>query len=119
MSYKKRIEKYTKRIFTKEVLKESAIEVKESTAGRYESGIGQNTDKRDKTAEQIYYAFRNKGLTQREAEVARLACSGRSNKEIAEELVISETTVKKHMQHIFEKLEIGSREELQEYVNNG
>lgn len=96
----------------KEVLKESAIEVKESTAGRYESGIGQNTDKRDKTAEQIYYAFRNKGLTQREAEVARLACSGRSNKEIAEELVISETTVKKHMQHIFEKLEIGSREEL-------
>ena len=94
----------------KEVLKESAIEVKESTAGRYESG--QNTDKRDKTAEQIYYAFRNKGLTQREAEVARLACSGRSNKEIAEELVISETTVKKHMQHIFEKLEIGSREEL-------
>ena len=96
----------------KEVLKESAIEVKESTAGRYESGIGQNTDKRDKTAEQIYYAFRNKGLTRREAEVARLACSGRSNKEIAEELVISETTVKKHMQHIFEKLEIGSREEL-------
>ena len=96
----------------KEVLNESAIEVKESTAGRYESGIGQNTDKRDKTAEQTYYAFRNKGLTPREAEVARLACSGRSNKEIAEELVISETTVKKHMQHIFEKLEIGSREEL-------
>lgn len=44
--------------------------------------------------------------------VLRLACSGRSNKEIAEELVISETTVKKYMQHIFEKLEIGSREEL-------
>ncbi|MBO6142170.1 MAG: helix-turn-helix transcriptional regulator [Lachnospira sp.] len=65
-----------------------------------------------KAAEQIYYEFRNKGLTPREAEVARLACSGRSNKEIAEELVISETTVKKHMQHIFEKLEIGSREEL-------
>lgn len=96
----------------KEVLKESAIEVKESAVGGYESGTGQNADKRDKTAEQIYYAFRNKGLTQREAEVARLACSGRSNKEIAEELVISETTVKKHMQHIFEKLEIGSREEL-------
>lgn len=96
----------------KGVLKESAIAVKESAAGGYESGTGQNADKRDKTAEQIYYAFRNKGLTQREAEVARLACSGRSNKEIAEELVISETTVKKHMQHIFEKLEIGSREEL-------
>ena len=93
-------------------LKESAIAVKESAAGGYESDTGQNTDKRDKTAEQIYYAFRNKGLTQREAEVERLACSGRSNKEIAEELVISETTVKKHMQHIFEKLEIGSREEL-------
>ena len=52
----------------KEVLKENAIEVKESAVSGYESGTGQNADKRDKTAEQIYYAFRNKGLPQREAD---------------------------------------------------
>lgn len=64
------------------------------------------------SAEQLYYLFRAKGLTQREAEVARLAYSNISNREIAEQLFISETTVKKHMSHIFEKLEISSREEL-------
>ena len=64
------------------------------------------------SAEQRYYLFRAKGLTQREAEVARLACNNLSNREIAEQLYISETTVKKHMSHIFEKLGIASREEL-------
>lgn len=65
------------------------------------------------SAEQRYFMFRSKGLTQREAEVARLACNRLSNREIAEQLYISETTVKKHMTHIFEKLEITSREELE------
>jgi len=62
--------------------------------------------------ERVYYRFRALGLTQREAEVARLSLCGRSNREIAEELFISELTVKKHMQHIFEKLGVSKREDL-------
>lgn len=64
------------------------------------------------TASELYYKLRELGLTQREAEVANHICKGMSNGEIAEELCISETTVKKHVSHIFEKLEISKREEL-------
>ena len=51
-------------------------------------------------------------LTRQEKTVAELAGRGLSNREIGEELCISETTVKKHLSNIFEKLEISSRKEL-------
>jgi DNA-binding NarL/FixJ family response regulator len=43
-------------------------------------------------------------LTPREREVARLVAVGRSNREIAEELVVSERTAANHVQHVLEKL---------------
>ncbi len=49
------------------------------------------------------------GLTARELEVLRLAARGRSNREIAAELVISEHTVARHLQNIFAKLGTSSR----------
>ena len=49
------------------------------------------------------------GLTPRELDVLRLVASGRSNKQIAAELVISEHTVARHMQNIFVKLDVSSR----------
>jgi DNA-binding NarL/FixJ family response regulator len=49
------------------------------------------------------------GLTAREAEVLRLVAAGRSNRQIAAELVISEHTVARHMQNIFAKLGVSSR----------
>jgi DNA-binding CsgD family transcriptional regulator len=49
------------------------------------------------------------GLTPREAEVLRLVAAGRSNREIAAELVISEHTVARHIQNIFAKLGVSSR----------
>lgn len=51
-------------------------------------------------------------LTKREKQVAELIKRGCSNREIGEELYISETTVKKHVSHIFEKLGIESRKDL-------
>lgn len=54
-------------------------------------------------------------LTPREQEVLDLISEGKSNKEIAEELVISYHTVKKHVSNILSKLHLQSRRELQVY----
>ena len=48
-------------------------------------------------------------LTPREIEILRLVAAGRTNREIAKELVISLTTVKTHMQRIIPKLEASDR----------
>ena len=50
-------------------------------------------------------------LTRRELEVLRLLSDGNSNKEIAAKLFISESTVKLHVNSLFEKLEVTSRTE--------
>mgnify|MGYP005819211671 CR=1 FL=1 len=49
------------------------------------------------------------GLTARELEVLRLIASGKSNRAIAAELVISEKTVARHVSNIFAKLDLSSR----------
>ncbi len=48
-------------------------------------------------------------LSEREREVFRLMARGLSNAEIGEELYISETTVKTHVTHILQKLELRDR----------
>ena len=49
------------------------------------------------------------GLTARELDVLRLVASGRSNRDIAAALVISEHTVARHLQNIYAKLGVSSR----------
>jgi DNA-binding NarL/FixJ family response regulator len=49
------------------------------------------------------------GLSTREIEVLELVAHGTSNKEIAKQLWVSETTVKSHMLHIFDKLDVTDR----------
>jgi DNA-binding CsgD family transcriptional regulator len=50
-------------------------------------------------------------LTRRETEVLRLMCEGTSNAGIGEQLFISETTVKSHVQQILRKLQVANRTE--------
>ena len=48
-------------------------------------------------------------LSARELEVLRLVAAGHSNARIAGELFISEATVKTHLLHVFEKLDVAGR----------
>lgn len=49
------------------------------------------------------------GLTSRQVEVLALVAAGRTNREIAEELFVSEHTVRRHLQNIFAKVGVTSR----------
>jgi DNA-binding NarL/FixJ family response regulator len=48
-------------------------------------------------------------LTAREREVLALMADGRTNRQIAEQLVLSDKTVKRHLSNIFDKLGVNSR----------
>lgn len=52
------------------------------------------------------------GLTPQERAVARLACAGKSNKQIARELVLSSKTIGFHLGNVYAKLGVHSRSEL-------
>lgn len=49
------------------------------------------------------------GLTAREIEVLRLVAEGRTNREIAKALTLSDHTVRRHLQNIFNKIGVSSR----------
>lgn len=83
--------------------------------------VEENAGKEDVLSEElleqrVFYLFRSKGLTDREAEIARLISQELSNREIAGKLYISEATVKKHITHILEKLELDGREAIIELI---
>ena len=55
-------------------------------------------------------------LSVREREIVALIARGESNKGIARQLDIAETTVKVHVQHIFRKLQLASRVQVALYA---
>ncbi len=55
-------------------------------------------------------------LTPREREVLKLIAEGKTNREIADELVLSLSTVQTHRLHIMEKLNLHNRTELVKYA---
>ena len=56
-------------------------------------------------------------MTERETEVFMMLAEGRSAVRIAEELYLSKGTVNIHVQHIYKKLDIHSRQELLDIVS--
>jgi DNA-binding NarL/FixJ family response regulator len=49
------------------------------------------------------------GLSAREIQVLRLVAAGKTNRQIASDLFISERTVERHLSNIFNKLDLTSR----------
>lgn len=57
----------------------------------------------------LLYSLQSKGLTTREAEVIRYVALGRSNRDAATALGISERTIGKHLERAFKKLGVANR----------
>lgn len=62
------------------------------------------------------YKEEKRVLTVRELEIVQLIAKGRKNKEIAEELFLSEKTVKNHLTNIFKKLKLNDRTQVLIYA---
>jgi DNA-binding NarL/FixJ family response regulator len=58
------------------------------------------------------------GLSSREIEVLRLVAAGRSNQQIADELVISLNTVRRHVSNVFDKTGVANRTEASVYARD-
>lgn len=65
---------------------------------------------------ELDYQVRHHKLTRRETEVLKLITLGSLNKEIADELCISEKTVKNHVSNIFKKIEVSDRTQAAVYA---
>ncbi|MBR3816969.1 MAG: hypothetical protein IKJ27_09610 [Clostridia bacterium] len=74
------------------------------------------------TAQQLERAAeiisRNEKLTSREEEVLKLTLMGQKRKAVADELCVSENTVKTHLSHIFAKAGVSSKKELLEKISS-
>jgi len=55
-------------------------------------------------------------ISGREREVLQLVCQGATNREIAERLIVSEHTVKVHLRHILNKLNLRNRQQVAAYA---
>ena len=86
----------------------SALELEAAAAVFRELGAAPDLARLEEVARQAV-ARAPDGLTARELEVLRLVASGRTNRQIAQTLVISEHTVARHLQNIFAKLGLSSR----------
>jgi DNA-binding CsgD family transcriptional regulator len=69
-----------------------------------------------RTPEQTSTTAHPPALTRREREVAKLVARGLTNRQIAEELVLSERTVENHVSNILKKLKLSSRSEVAAWV---
>ncbi len=59
----------------------------------------------------VTLAFQPITLTMRERDVLKLVAEGKTNREVAEELAVQAATIRSHIQHILQKLNVHSRQE--------
>lgn len=80
----------------------------------YQLFLGKKSLVQNKQAEKMVRFADRMGLTARERESFTLLMDGKSNQEIADDLGISLSTVKKHVVNIFDKCHVGSRSQLRQ-----
>ena len=87
----------------------------EAQVGTQKESAPQNLSVSGGSYEEIYAHFLSvmeaHTLSERELEVAWLLYRGYTNRQIGEALYIAETTVKKHVSHIYQKMDVQSRKE--------
>jgi DNA-binding NarL/FixJ family response regulator len=88
---------------------EDAAELELESARRVLAELGAAPDLARLDSRAARSGVKEYGLTPRQLEVLRLVSAGRSNREIAATLVISEHTVARHIQNIFAALGVSSR----------
>jgi DNA-binding NarL/FixJ family response regulator len=81
--------------------------VQEVAQGRYRGG--ELTCSYLKASSRAARSVPSHSLTARELEVLQMLANGASNYHIAKQLYISDKTVKNHLEHIYEKLDVQSR----------
>lgn len=100
--------------------REQADPARQKQADGETEDTGEKPEAESVIDKETYLAFaRACGLTRRETEIGLLVVHGYSNLKISEELYISETTVKKHLTHIYEKTGAGGRKELKKAAESG
>lgn len=98
-------------------LAENAAEQKAHAPHEAGAGKDNNAVYRDRTSKQCAALSRHYRLSSREAEVMELLARGNTIPAIAEELVVSENTIRTHARRIYSKLAIHKRQELLDLVN--
>ncbi len=73
-------------------------------------------DEEERTARACAWVAQRYGLTRREEEVLVLMMRGYTLARIGEELYVADSTMKTHSRHIYRKVGVGNRNELQEFV---
>lgn len=86
----------------------AALELEGARTVFEELGAGPDLTRADSLATSVP-SSKGHGLSPRELEVLRHVAGGKTNKEIATELVLSERTVERHVSNIFAKLGVPSR----------
>ena len=85
---------------------------------------GKDDVSREMAGKMLYQFRESKGqqddhlLTEREKEILVYIAHGNTNKQIAEQLCITENTVKTHIKHLLEKLHLQNRVQLASYAFN-
>jgi DNA-binding CsgD family transcriptional regulator len=98
---------------TRELIAQACCALGDDEAGQLELDAARDVFERLGAAPDLARVFSRAdpthGLSAREVEVLRLVASGKSNREIAATLIISEHTVARHVQNIYAKLGLSSR----------